>query len=71
MDALDKFVFSKEVHPAFDLALRIENYTGLPTNKLTRASSSSGAKGVTGKSKAKGAKGRLDEGMGKGLLCCV
>lgn len=66
MDALDKFVFAKETHPAFDIAVRIENYTGIPTNKLTRASSSSGAKGgVAGgkKSKAKGPTGRLDEGF--------
>lgn len=42
MDALDKFVFGKETHKAFDIALRIENYTGTATNKLTRHSSSSG-----------------------------
>lgn len=64
MDALDKFVFSKEAHPAFDIAIRMENYAGKPTNKLVRASSS-GAKtlGAGKKSKAKGPAGRLDEGF--------
>lgn len=42
MDALDKFVFAKEAHPAFDLALRMENYAGSAGTKLTRGSSSSG-----------------------------
>ena len=42
MDALDKFVFSEASHKAFDIALRIENYTGVKTNKLARGSSSSG-----------------------------
>ena len=40
MDALDKFVFGEACHPAFDIALRIENYTGVKTNKLARGSSS-------------------------------
>lgn len=42
MDALDQFVFGDACHPAFDYALRIENYTGVKTNKLARGSSSTG-----------------------------
>lgn len=41
MDALDKYMFGEACHPAFDIALRIENYTGVGTNKLTKGSSSS------------------------------
>lgn len=42
MDALDKYMFSEACHPAFDIALRIENYTGVTMkNKLTKGSSSS------------------------------
>lgn len=40
MDALDQYVFGPECHPAFDMAVRMENYTGQA--KLARASSSSG-----------------------------
>ena len=29
MDALDKYMFSEACHPAFDIALLIENYTGV------------------------------------------
>lgn len=42
MDALDKYMFGEACHPAFDIALRIENYTGVTMkNKLNKGSSSS------------------------------
>lgn len=41
MDALDKFVFTKKCHAAFDIALKIENATGSSAkNRLTRQISS-------------------------------
>ncbi|CAM9674844.1 unnamed protein product [Ectocarpus sp. 13 AM-2016] len=60
MDALDQYVFGPECHPAFDMAVRMENYTGQA--KLARASSSSG---VPGKKKAAKALPRLEEGFKK------
>lgn len=48
MDALDKFVFQPESHPAFDIAIRMENYAGAATGKLARGSSSSGVVSVVG-----------------------
>ncbi|CAM9338772.1 unnamed protein product [Hapterophycus canaliculatus] len=60
MDALDKFVFGPDCHPAFDTAVRIENYTGVKANALARGSSSSGASNAK-KKKAK-ALPRLEEG---------
>lgn len=41
MDALDKFVFAPECHPAFDIAVKLENYSG-PRPNLVRTSSSTG-----------------------------
>ncbi|CAM9135904.1 unnamed protein product [Laminaria digitata] len=62
MDALDQFVFGDACHPAFDYALRIENYTGVKSNKLARGSSSTGLPKAK-KKKAKGPSMRLEEGF--------
>eukprot|EP00752_Nemacystus_decipiens_P014993 g13350.t1 len=64
MDALDKFVFQPESHPAFDIAIRMENYAGAATSKLARGSSSSGVGGGKAKKAAK-ALPRLAEGYKK------
>lgn len=68
MDALDKFVFQPESHPAFDIAIRMENYAGAQTNKLARGSSSSGVVSV-GRSVCRTSNSNSDPGSKVCVLC--